>query len=479
MKNSYILALIFAIVFNLSTQAQHITLPHQASLVTTISKPDTLSTTLQQYLMLKLNSETGRIDTVSFLYNKYVAELDYLNDPAVPERYIPMNPSYYRLFVPIAYYYSPIARLSQTNWIPERPDTVPVMNKTLLPFDEAKFTELKRVGPVVDRALMKVYVNRPELVVTTERQIRSRRAFRQDVETSAKPKRSVLDLVRVEQKPEEDVLETELVINKPNWWVTGGSSSFQMTQSYISKNWYKGGQSSNSLLGNFNVYANYNDKKKVQWENLFEARLGLQTLPSEEQRSFLVNTDLMRLYSKLGIQAASNWYYTVSGEFNTQFAKNYKKDGDEYKLVSSFMSPANFIFSVGMDYKLNKKKFNLSVFISPLAYNLRYVSNGNIDVTNYGIDEGKKTLHDVGSKLQTTLSWKITPSIVYDTRFYYFTSYKKVEAEWENTINFVLNRHLSTKLFIHARYDDGAARVEDKSYFQLKELLSFGLNYSW
>ncbi len=185
------------------------------------------------------------------------------------------------------------------------------------------------------------------------------------------------------------------------------------------------------------------------------------------------------MYSKLGIQTASNWYYTVSGEFNTQFAKNYKKDDDEYILVSSFMSPANLIFSVGMDYKLNKKKFNLSVFISPLAYNLRYVSNGNIDVTNYGIDEGKKTLHDVGSKLQTTLSWTITSAITYDTRFYYFTSYRKVEAEWENTFNFVLNRYLSTKLFVHARYDDGIARVDNKSYFQLKELLSFGLNYKW
>lgn len=479
MKNSYILALIFAIVFNLATQAQQVVLPREISSVMARVKADTLSTTLQQYLMLKLNPETGRIDTVSYLYNRYVAELDYLNDPTVPERYIATDASYYKLFVPIAYFYSPIARVSQTNWKPEQPDTVPVWNDTFLPFDKLKFTKLERTGPVVDRALMAVYLNQPERVVTTERQIRDRRAFRRDLELGTKPRKSLLDLVRIEEKPEEDVLETELVIHKPNWWVTGGSSSLQLTQSYISSNWYKGGQSSNSMLGNLQVYANYNDKKKAQWENLFEARLGFQTLPSDEQRNYLINTDLVRLYSKLGIQAASNWYYTVSGEFNTQFAKNYKQDGDEYILVSSFMSPANLIFSVGMDYKLNKKKFNLSVFISPLAYNLRYVSNGNIDVTNYGIDEKKKTLHDIGSKLQTTLSWKITSSVSYDTRFYYFTSYKKVEAEWENTFNFVLNRYLSTKLFIHARYDDGVARVEDKSYFQLKELLSFGLNYKW
>ena len=94
---------------------------------TRASRP-TLPESWKPYFVLKLvrgeSAKSYRLDTVSVAYEKHLGVLDYLNDPATPERYLEYLPDYYRLFIPFTYFESPIARISRIEWPVEKPDSL-------------------------------------------------------------------------------------------------------------------------------------------------------------------------------------------------------------------------------------------------------------------------------------------------------------------------------------------------------------------
>ena len=217
---------------------------------------------------------------------------------------------------------------------------------------------------------------------------------------------------------------------------------------------------------------------KVKWENKLEMKLGYLTSKSDSLHSVKTSEDLIRLTSKLGLQATKRWYYTVQLLASTQFYKGYKSN--DPTIYSDFLAPLTVNLSVGMDYSVEamQKRLTGNIHLAPVAYNFKYVRLLPLSV-RYGLDEGKKMLHELGSQFVADLTWKIANNITWKTRLYGFTTYKKAELEWENTFTLQFNRFISTNIFIYPRFDDGMQRDSHHGYWQLKEFISVGLNYSF
>ena len=441
----------------------------------------TLPALMRPYFVLKLvrepASQAFRLDTVSMAYERILGVLDYLNDPATPERYIRLQPEYHRLFLPFTYFERPMARISRVSWQSSNGDALKASIPSPLQIDTVPFTRQQRVDEAVDRALLSAYVRHLDLVRFTEKEIEAGPSYRDNIEKEEKSRPSVLKLFASESMSYVKPEDAEVVIHKPNWWVTGGSGSIQFSQSHISKNWYNGGEGTHSLLGNLQLFANYNDREKWQWENLLDAKLGYISAPSDKYHSYLVNNDQLRIASKVGLRAINHWYYTLHTEFKTQFCNGY--GANSLTLNAAFLSPAYWTSGLGMDYKLNKEKVTLSVLLAPITYTMKIVTNPDVDEVSLGLKEGATTAHDFGSQMQANLTWKAFSFLNVTSRFDYLTSYKTVRIEWENTFNFILNRYLSAKLYVYGRFDDGVAPSENGSYFQINENFGFGLNYTW
>lgn len=335
------------------------------------------------------------------------------------------------------------------------------------------------LGMMIDETLMDVYLNRPDLVKTTQKHLEEVGA---PIVANAKvkqPRRDVIDIDEGEAKAiEPDAAPMDILIIKPNFWTFAGDYYLQFLQNYVSSNWYKGGESNYSMLGSVTMQANYNNKQKVKWDNKLEMRLGYQTSRGDSVHTFKASEDLIRYTSKLGLQASKKWYYTLQMVAQTQFAHGYKSN--DKKVYSDFFSPFNLNLSVGMDYSVDwlNHKLKGSAHLAPLAFNWKYVGREAL-ATRYGLDEGTHGMTDFGSECTFDLTWQILDNIKWKTRLWGYTTYERSEIEWENTISFQFNRYISTNLFLYPRFDDGVSRDGDDSYWQFKEFMSIGFTYSF
>ena len=364
---------------------------------------------------------------------------------------------YFRLFAPMTFYHN-------------------IANKSLS--IEPTQTGEDPVADAIDAALLHIYLNRPDLVNTTESELKETGNVRSDVNQPIKNQVKLVEKVEGPVIDMPDDVPTEILIQKPNFWTKKGDGYLQFMQNYVSGNWYKGGESNYSMVGSLTLEANYDNKNKWKWDNKLEAKLGFLRSRTDSLHKFKANEGLLRLTSKLGLEAAKNWYYTLQLLAYTQFTQGLKSN-DPF-IYSDFASPLNVNLGLGMDYKVNKLNERLTgtINISPFAINYRYVDRLYLGPL-FGLEEGKHSLFDFGSQLTADLEWKMNESITWKSRLYAFTSYKRFELEWENTFELRVSKYITANLFLFPRFDDSGIRDDDHGYWQFKEYSSIGFAYKF
>ena len=362
---------------------------------------------------------------------------------------------YYRLFVPPTFYHS-----GANHYL------------SLAPKDSDD------VAVAVNEAMMNLYMRRPDLFKTSESQLLASGSLREDVNQEVKQQVELVEMVAPAPEVPEELAPVALEVKKPNFWKFKFDGNLQFLQNYVSDNWHKGGESNYSAVGAVTMELNYNDKDKVLFENKLETKLGIQTSPSDTVHRFKTNNDILRLTSKLGLQAHKHWYYTLQLLAYSQFARGFK--ANDKMVYSDFMSPFNLNVGLGMEYKVETKNKRLtgSLNFLPLSFNFIYVDRLDLASRN-GISGNHHTKENFGSSFTADLKWKPSEQISWKTRLYAFTSYQRVLLEWENQIELKVTKYISANLFLYPRFDDASARDNSLGYFQFQEYSSLGLTYSF
>ncbi len=302
---------------------------------------------------------------------------------------------------------------------------------------------------------------------------KSFRAYIDPVSTKIK-----FEELKVDKSKLGDNLEANIDKKK---WIHTFDASLQFSQAYISPNWYQGGNNNLNMIGHviYNVKLNQKFNPKYLFEATVQYKLGFNNAPDDSIHSVNITEDLFQANITMGLKAARRWFYSANVMFKTQLLNSYPTNSRDLK--SAFLSPGELNVGLGMTYNYTnqKKTLTFGASISPLSWNMKTCTNSRLDETSFDILPGRNTKNKIGSSAECTLEWKLAYNIMYRSRLFAFTDYDYLYGDWEHTIDFNINKYLTTRLYVHMRYDTKTPRVEDSAWrkFQLKEIFSFGFAY--
>lgn len=327
-------------------------------------------------------------------------------------------------------------------------------------------------GAVIDNVLLGVYRDAPGMVEMTEEELRSEKVIAASEFTVKAPELKFAKL----EIPQDVAGGMKTTVVKPNYWKFSGNTSLTFTQSFISDNWYQGGEKNYyAMLATIDLDMNYDDKNRISWTNHFDFDLGFATYQKDTKLGIRTNTDKLRLESTFGYKLIKSLDIAAKVKAETQSLPYYNGD----VMQSAFISPLDANASVGLNYKPNLGNFKIEFYLAPFSgYNFRYVYHDELTEA-YGLGL-KHYKQDFGTQLVITVpTYQLTSFLDVYSRLEYYTNYHRAFFQWETKFNVALSKYFTASLMLNARFDDSVSRDDNWQYWQLKELFTLGVAYKW
>lgn len=130
-------------------------------------------------------------------------------------------------------------------------------------------------------------------------------------------------------------------------------------------NWAAGGKNNVNGIVYAKLHLLYH-KNAFAWETNFDTDFGMTWIEQKED-AFQKSSDNIKLATKLGWEFKTNWYLTVLGSFQSQYALGREYLDGYNPIGSKWLAPSYTDFSIGIDWKKSYKGADFSIYLSPVA----------------------------------------------------------------------------------------------------------------
>ena len=261
-------------------------------------------------------------------------------------------------------------------------------------------------------------------------------------------------------RPKENIID---ILNERTSF--HGSYGLNINQLTLT-NWAAGGESSwaGKAFADFSLIYR---KKKFERRLVGAFAFGISRFADKRIEK---QDDKIDLTYAILLNSKTQWNLSTVATFNTQFANGYKYPNDS-TVISTFFSPAYLTLSAGYSYKT--KNENFQILLSPLAGKVTFVLNQDLaDQGAFGVKKGyfdqdgqwipgENINAALGVNVIINYKQPIGKNIRYNTMLNAFYNYIErrdddrmpIDINWENTVNFTINKFLTTTLFVYLKYD--------------------------